>query len=160
MKKGVILHLVRTLSPCIETREIEITLNPRRAGGGRFYASPSGFSQIYQKRRRAAPLFLAHLILRFYRIGCQTFSSRSSKVRLPGQVNPRLTGGGGYFEPPPISETTGLIFKIQTGFDSHYKSVQRNLITLTLRSPMTSQVRSKSNCSRVLDIHAWGRVGS
>ena len=32
------------------------------------------------------PPFLAHLILHLFRIGCQNFSSRSSKVRSPGQV--------------------------------------------------------------------------
>ena len=65
----------------------QININPRRAGGGRFYAPPpSGFSQISQKRRRCAPPFLAHLIIHLFRIGCQNFSSRSSKVRSPGQV--------------------------------------------------------------------------
>ena len=74
-----------------------------------------------------------------------------------GLIHNTTDWGGGLFQAPhPISETTGPIFKIQTAFDSHCKSVERNLITLTSRSSMTSQVRSKSNYSRLLHIHTWG----
>ena len=56
----------------------------------------------------------------------------------------RLTGGGGYLEPPSISETAGPIFKFQTVCDSPAKTVDRNQISLTSRSLMTSQIRSKT----------------
>ena len=65
--------------------------------------------------------------------------------RLTGEFSiTRLTGGRGEgpLKPRPISETTGLIFKIQTAFNSQCKSVDRNIIALTSGSPMTSQVRS------------------
>ena len=70
-------------------------------------------------------------------------------------VNPRLTGvcaltrptarystlqwGGG----APNSETTGPIVKIQTAPGSPGNIVERSLMSLTSRSSMTSQVRSK-----------------
>ena len=56
---------------------------------------------------------------------------------------PYWGGGGAIHSPPPNSETTGPIVKIQTASDSPGKTVERNLISLTSRSPMTSQVRSK-----------------
>ena len=81
-----------------------------------------------------------------------------------GGLNPRLTGaypitrltGGGYLEPPPISETTGPIFKIQRSFDSSAKTVEWNLISLTSRSPMTSQVRSVKIIDKWSMFTLWG----
>ena len=57
----------------------------------------------------------------------------------------RPTGGGGYFEPPLISETTGSILKIQEAFESPGKTAGEKQILLTLRSRVTSQVRSSEN---------------
>ena len=56
----------------IMTPQNPLNINPRRAGGGVFTPPPS---QVF-----------AHLILHILHIGCQNFSSRSSKVRSPGQV--------------------------------------------------------------------------
>ena len=60
--------------------------------------------------------------------------------------------GGGYFEPPLISETTGPILKIQAAFESPGKTVEGKQILLTSGSRVTSQVRSKSKCST---FQAW-----
>ena len=64
-----------------------ITYIPRRVGeGGCLNTSPSGFSQISQKRRRGAPPFLVHLFMHYFRTCCETFRPRSLKVRSPGHV--------------------------------------------------------------------------
>ena len=63
-----------------------------------------------------------------------------------------MVGGGGYFLPPRISEATRRIRKMQTVFDGPAKTVGRNLISLTLESPITSQVRSKIKC---LTVHGF-----
>ena len=60
--------------------------------------------------------------------------------------------GGGYFEPPLISETTGPILKIQAAFESPGKTVEGKQILLTSGSRVTSQVRSNSKCST---FRAW-----
>ena len=60
--------------------------------------------------------------------------------------NATYWGGGLFIAPPLISETTGPIFKIQTASDSPGKVVERKNFLVTSRSPMTSQVRSKSKC--------------
>ena len=68
-----------------------IFFNPRRAGG-RFYAPPSGFSQIAGKRRRAAPPNLAYLFSHLFRISCPKISTIWPKVRSPGHFEwPYLT---------------------------------------------------------------------
>ncbi|KAF0313855.1 Potassium channel subfamily K member 10 [Amphibalanus amphitrite] len=70
--------------------------------------------------------------------------SALTRAPLGSVYNTPYWGGGGLFiAPPPNSETTGPIVKIQTASDSPGKTVERNLISLTSRSPMTSQVRSK-----------------
>ena len=54
-------------------------------------------------------------------------------------------GGGGYFEPPLISETTGPILKIQAAFESPGKTVdvKTNFIDLGVTSDVTGQVKVK-----------------
>ena len=65
----------------------------------------------------------------------------------------RPTGGGLFRAPPPlISETTRPILKIQTAFESPWKTVEGKQILLTSESRVTSQVRSKSKCST---FRAW-----
>ena len=54
--------------------------------------------------------------------------------------------GGGYFEPPLISETTGPILKIQAAFESPGKSVEGKqiLFDLGVTSDVTGQVKVKN----------------
>ena len=47
---------------------------------------PSVFFQIVQKRQRAAPPFLAHLIIHLFRTCCENFRPSTRKVRSPGHV--------------------------------------------------------------------------
>ena len=61
-------------------------------------------------------------------------------------------GWGAIFIPPRISEATEQIYQIQTAFDSHVKTAEEKLILLTSGSLMTSQVRSKVNCSQSTDV--------
>ena len=61
--------------------------------------------------------------------------------------------GGLCFAPPPHnSGTTGRIYKIQTACDRSRKFVERNLMLLTSRSPMTAQNRSKWKCLTIWSI--------
>ena len=52
-------------------------------------------------------------------------------------------GGGGYIEPPLISETTGPILKIQAAFESPGKTVKGKNIDLGVTSDVTGQVKVK-----------------
>ena len=61
-------------------------------------------------------------------------------------------GGGLFRDPPLIPETTGPILKIQAAFESPRKIIEGKLILMTSGSPVTSQVRSKSECST---FRAW-----
>ena len=61
-------------------------LNLRPAGGLLLRTAPSGFFQLVQKRRRAAPPFLAHLIIHLFCTCCENFRPRSRKVRSPGHI--------------------------------------------------------------------------
>ena len=54
--------------------------------GGGVVETPLRFFQIVQKRRRAAPPFLAHLIIHLFRTCCENFRPRSRKVRSPSHV--------------------------------------------------------------------------
>ena len=61
--------------------------SPRRAGGGAFLRPlPQVFRRYLKKRWRAAPQFLAQLILHLFRIGWRDVSSMPSKVRSISQV--------------------------------------------------------------------------
>ena len=64
---------------------LKLDLNPR-PGGGVILTTLSSFSQIVQKRRRAAPPFLVHLISHHFHTLSENFKSRSPQVRSPGQV--------------------------------------------------------------------------
>ena len=55
-------------------------------GEGAKNALPSGFSRIAEKRRRAAPPFFQYLLTIELDTLCTNLSSRSPKVRSPGQV--------------------------------------------------------------------------
>ena len=68
-----------------KAHSIDIPTFPLMGGGG-FRESPSGFFQIARKGRRCALPFLAHLTIHLFRICCETFRSRSRKVRSPGHV--------------------------------------------------------------------------
>ena len=57
-----------------------------RTGGGAKNAHPSGFSRIAEKRRRTAPPFFQYLLTIEFDTLCKNFSTRSPKVRSPGQV--------------------------------------------------------------------------
>ena len=78
--------------------------------------------------------------------------SKLTRAPLGYFYNAPHSGGGGYFEPPLISETTGPILKIQAAFESPGKTVEGKQILLTSGSRVTSQVRSKSKCST---FRAW-----
>ena len=72
------------------------------------------------------------------------------KFHLEINFNPRPTGilrkrellGGLFLLPPLISEITGPICKFQPAFDIPRKFVERNQVSLSSMSPMTSLVRS------------------
>ena len=69
---------------------------------------------------------------------------RRSNPRAGGVYFMTPLGRGAIFSPPLISEMAGPIPEIQMAFDSPGKVVEGNLVLLTSGSPMTSQVRSKS----------------
>ena len=62
-----------------------LTQHAHWRGGGK-KCPPSGFSQIAEKRRRAAPPFLQNLLRIELDTLCKNFNPRSLKVRSPGQV--------------------------------------------------------------------------
>ena len=71
---------------------------------------------------------------------------------LVGSVyNATWWGGGLFFSPPRISETTGRIRKIQTTFESTVKFAEGNTIfDLEVTDDVTGQVKDKMFCrSRV-----------
>ena len=61
-------------------------------------------------------------------------------------------GAGGGTSPPRLRTPACRIYKIQTAFDRSGEFVDGNLMLLTSRSLMTSQVRSKSKCLTILSI--------
>ena len=64
---------------------LRCAVNTRRYGGVDINP-PSGFSKIAEKRRRAAPPFLAYLFLDQFRDFPENFKLMSYQVRSPGQV--------------------------------------------------------------------------
>ena len=64
-------------------------------------------------------------------------------AKLGSAYNALYRGEGALHCPPTNSETTGPIVKIQTASDSPGKTVERNIISLTSRSPVTSQFSVK-----------------
>ena len=82
MAAVAVKRVVSFVSSVFADRVLYFNLRP--AGG--LLRSLLRFFQIVQKRRRAAPPFLAHLIIHLFRTCCANFRPRSRKVRSPGHV--------------------------------------------------------------------------
>ena len=84
-KVGLQLKLLSVTEHREAVRQSGICFN-LRPGGGVILITPTGFSRIAKKRRRAAPPFFAYLLIHQFRTLPENFSPRSSQVRSPGQV--------------------------------------------------------------------------